>query len=115
MHTTSGVLSPRGKITIISRYDRGVVFAPSYRRANTEGKPVTLGLGAVADTPAMVLQVQCTGVSAGAGWNVCAGELGMAGVDTGGNAPLVLGVPVALAWRACVGAHLSVATFCTPR
>ena len=76
--------------------------------------PGTLGLGEVAATPAMVLQMRCTGVNAGAGWNVCTGAVGTAGVNMGGNAPLVLGVPVAPNFQACVGARLSVAAFCAP-
>ena len=78
------------------------------------GNPGTLGLGAVAATLAMVLQVQCTGVSAGVCWKVCAGAVGTAGVGVGGNIPLVYGVPVAPAWQASVGACLSVATFLAP-
>ena len=79
-----------------------------------EGKRVTLGLGAVAATPAMVLQVQCTGVSAGAGWNVCAGAVGTAGAGEGGNIPVVYRVPVASAWRDCIGTCLIVASFLSP-
>ena len=79
---------------------------PSSRRAKIPGNPGTLGSGVVSATPAMVSQMRCTGVSAGVGWNVCVGAVGMAGVDVGGNAPLVIGVPV--------GARLSVANFCAP-
>ena len=75
----------------------------------------TLGLGAVADTPFMVLQVRCTGVSARAGWNGIDGTVGTARVDAGGNASLLLGVPVAPAWWACVRARLGAADFCAPR
>ena len=48
------------------------------------GNPGTLGLGAVAATPATVLQVRCTGARFRAGRRVgvpraCAGEVGKAG------------------------------------
>ena len=54
------------------------------------------------------------GVSAGAGWNVCAGEVGTAAVGAGVNIPLVFRVPIVSARRACVGARLSVAAFLAP-
>ena len=75
--------------------------------------PGTLGLAAVAHTPAMVLQVRCSGAWVGVGWKVgvpcaCAGAVGMAGDGEGGDlidtCCLVL---VVTAWRACVGACLS--------
>ena len=74
----------------------------------------TLGLGAVADTPAMVSQMRCTGVSTGSGWNVSVGAVGTAGVWAGGNAAVLRGVLVAPAWRSCVGARLSAAPFFAP-
>ena len=77
--------------------------------------PGTLGSVVVAAAPAMVSQMKCTGVNAGAGCNVSAGVMGMVGVEAGGNASLILGVPVAPAWRACVGARLSAENFCAPR
>ena len=76
--------------------------------------PGTLGSGAFAATPAMVLQMRCTGVSSGVGWNVSAGAVGTVGVDAGENVSLLLGVPVAPAWGACVGARLREATFSAP-
>ena len=79
------------------------------------GNPRTLGLGAVAATPAMVLHILCTGVIAGAGWNVSAGTVSTVVVDAGRNAFLLLGVPVVLAWRAGVDARQSEATFSVPR
>ena len=74
----SGGLSPRGKVVGLSRCDWGVVFAPYSRRENVAGNLGTLGSSAVAATPAMFLQVRCNGVSARAGWNVCAGAVGTA-------------------------------------
>ena len=68
-----------------------------------------MGSGTVTATPSMVLQMRCTGVSAGAGWNVSDGAVGTAGVWAGGNASLIRIVLVAPAWRACVGARLSTA------
>ena len=54
------------------------------------GNPVTLGSGAVDATPDIVSQLRCTGVSAGSGWNVSAGEVGTVGVDAVGNESLLL-------------------------
>ena len=110
----SGGLSPRGKVAILSSREREVVCAPSSRREKIPGNPGTLGLGAVAATPTMVSHIQCTGVRAMAVWNVCAGEVGMAGVDAGGNASLLLGIPVAPAWQTYVGARLYAAPFFAP-
>ena len=59
-----------------------------------------LGLGAVAATPVTVLHMRYTGVSTRAGWNVCAGAAGKAGVDTEGNEHILLGVPVVPTWLA---------------
>ena len=42
------------------------------------GNPGTLGLGAVAGTPAMVSKLQCTGIMGGAGWNICSETVGTA-------------------------------------
>ena len=78
------------------------------------GNPGKLSLGAVAATPVTVLHMQYTGVSTRAGWNVCAGAVGTAGVDTEGNKHLLLGVPVVPTWLACIGARLSAAAFCAP-
>ena len=79
------------------------------------GNQITLGSGADAATLAMVLHMRCTGVSTRAGWNVSDGAVGKAGVDAGGNASLFLGVSVAPAWQACVGACLSAAHLFVPR
>ena len=113
-HTTINGLSPRVKVAILSSRNHVVVFSLYSMRENISGNPGTLGSGAMAATPVMVLQVQCTGVSAGAGWNVCAGAVGMAGVGAGGNIPLVCGVPVAPDWQACVYTHLSIVVFLPP-
>ena len=74
--------------------------------------PGTLGSGSVANTPAMVMQVRCTGARVGVDWKVgvpraCAGAVGMAGDEAGGDliAPCCL-VPVVPDWQACVGARL---------
>ena len=76
--------------------------------------PGTLGSGAVAATLAMVLQLQCTGVSVEASCNFSDEAVGTAGVYAGGNVSFFLRDPVAPAWRACVGACLSAAAFCAP-
>ena len=113
-HTTSGGLSPRGKVASLSSREWGVVCDPSYSRAKMPGNPGTLGLGTVEYTLAMILQMICTSVSAGAGWNVSAGAVGTAGFWAGGNAALLCGVPFAPAWRACVGARLRASPFFAP-
>ena len=48
----------------------------------------------------MVSQMRCTSVSAGGGWNVCTEAVGEAWFDVGGNASLLLRVPVEPAWWA---------------
>ena len=73
------------------------------------GKSGILGSGAMATTLSMVLQLRCTGVSAGEVWNVCSGAVVTSGAVV--NIPDVCRVPVAPAWRVCVGAHLSAAAF----
>ena len=102
-HSTSGGLSPSGKVASISSCDQGVVLALSYRRVKILGKRGTLESSAVAATLAMVLQVRCTGARFGAGWKVgmlcaCAGGVGKEGAGAGGNvfSPCCL-VPVVLA------------------
>ena len=112
-HTSSG-LSPGSKVVSLFRRDCGVVFSLSSTRANMEGNPGALGSGDVSSTLDMVLQVRCTGVSALAGWNICDGVVRTAGPWEGGNIPVVCRVPVAPAWRAYVGACLSVAAFLAP-
>ena len=74
----------------------------------------TLGSGPVAVTLEMVSQVRCTGVISGAGWNDFSGAVGTAGVGVRWNIPVVYRVPVAPAWRSCVGTRLSVAAFLAP-
>ena len=72
------------------------------------GNPRMLGSGTEAATPAMVLQVCCTGVRVRAGWKVCAcaGAIGKAGNMAGGSL-----VPVVHAWQSCISARLSGAAF----
>ena len=89
-HTTSGGLSPSGKVSSLSSRNREVVFAPFYSRVKMPGNPGTLGSGAVAANPDMVLQVRCTGTRVGAGWKVgvpraCAGAMGKLGAGEGDN------------------------------
>ena len=79
-----------------------------------EGNPGTLGLSAGDANLAMVSQVRCTGVISGAGWNDFSGAVGTAGVGVRWNIPVVYRVPVAPAWRSCVGTRLSVAAFLAP-
>ena len=90
-----------------------VVFALSSSRLKMPGNPGTLGLGAVAATPATVLQVRCTGARFRAGRRVgvpraCAGEVGKAGAGAGGNvfSPCCM-VLVMTTWQARVSACLS--------
>ena len=66
-HTTSGGLSPSAKVASLFSRNRVVVLAPSSITVKIPGNPGTLGLGVVAATPAMVLQVRCTGARVGAG------------------------------------------------
>ena len=87
---------------------------PYSRRTKIPRNPGTLESGAVASTPAIVSQMRCTGVSTGAGWNVCVGKVGTSRVGVVGNVPLIIGVPVAPAWKACISARLGVAAFCAP-
>ena len=75
--------------------------------------PGTLGLGAMATIPAMVLQVRCTVARVEVGCKVgvpraCVWAVGKAGDGAGGNVfyPCCL-VPAVPAWRACVDARLS--------
>ena len=112
-YTTSGGLSLSGKVASLLSRNQGVVFTLSSSRVNMPRNQGTLGSAAVENTPAMVLQVRCTGARVGAGWKIgvpctCAGVVGKAGDGAGGNMiyPCCL-VPVVPAWRACVGARLS--------
>ena len=112
-HTTSGGLSPSGKVANLLSRNQGVILAPSSSRVKMPGNPGTLGLGAVTTTSSMVLEVRYTGARVGAGWEVgmmraCARVVGKAGSGAGGNvsAPCCM-VPVVTAWVACVGAGLS--------
>ena len=101
-HTTSGGLYPSVKVaSLLSRYPVVVLVLYS-RRVKIPGNPGTLGSGAVAATPDMVLQVLCTGARVGAGCKVgvpqaCVWAIGKAGAGAGGIvvAPcfLVLDVP----------------------
>ena len=111
-HIMGGGLSPSGKVDSLSSRNQGVVFAPYFSRLKMTGIPKPLGSGSMADTPAMVSQVRCTGVRFGAGCKVgvpcaCDGALVMSGSGAGGNvlAPCRL-VLVVTAWRAYVGARL---------
>ena len=95
----------------------GVVFALSSSRVENPGNPGTLGLGAVAATPSMLLQVSCTGDRVVAVWNVgvprcCAGVVGKAGAGVVGNVIacciLVLVLPT---WQTCIRIFLSRSAF----
>ena len=112
-HTTSGGLSPSGKVTSLANRNQGVGLAPSSSRVKIPGNPGTLEAGAMAANPAMVSQVNCTGVRVRVGCKVgvlcaCVWAVGKAGDGAGGNVfdPCCL-VPAVPAWRACVGACLS--------
>ena len=54
IYTTSGGLSPSGKVAILSSRDWVVVFAPYYSRVKMPENLGMLGLGAVATTPYVV-------------------------------------------------------------
>ena len=56
-HTTNGGISPSGKFASLFSRDGGVVLAPSSSRLKMSRNAGTLGLGDVAATLAMVLQV----------------------------------------------------------
>ena len=108
-----GGLSPSGKVDSLSSRNQGVVFAPYFSRLKMTGIPKPLGSGSMADTPAMVSQVRCTGVRFGAGCKVgvpcaCDGALVMSGSGAGGNvlAPCCM-VLIFTAWQAYVGTYLS--------
>ena len=112
-HSTSGGLSPSGKVASISSRDQGFVLALSYSRVKILGKQGMLGSSDVAATPAMVSQLRCTGARVGAGWKVgvrraCVGKIGKEGEGAGGNvvAPCCL-VPFVPALRACIDSCLS--------
>ena len=60
-HTTSGGLSPSGKVYSLLSRNRGVVLPLSSSRVKMPGKWGMLGSGALANTLAMVSQVFCTG------------------------------------------------------
>ena len=69
-HTTSGGLSPSGKVAnLLSRY-QGVVLSPSPSKVKIPRNPGTLGSGAVAATLDMVSQVRCTSARVGAGCKI---------------------------------------------
>ena len=116
--TTSGGLSPSGKVKSLYIRAWGVVLANAMRRKTIPRNPGMLGCGAVAANPGMFLLVHVPCASFGASRRVgvpraWAGAGGKAGVlriwdRTGRNVgvPCLL-VPVCPAWRACVGARLS--------
>ena len=83
-HTTSGGLYHSSKVASLSIQNWVFVFYLSSIRLKMPRNPGTLGLGAVATNPDMVLQVRCTGARVGAGWkvgvlNVCAEVVGKVG------------------------------------
>ena len=86
-HTTSGGLSPSGKVVSLSNPTWGVVLASAMRRVKIPRNSGILGLGAVATTLAMVSLVCLTCARVGAGRKVgvpCAwvGVGGKAGVPS---------------------------------
>ena len=112
-HTTSGGLSPRGKVASLSSRNWGVMLSLSSSRAKIPGKRGALGLVTVAATPDMVLQVCCASARFGTGWKVdvvhaYVGAVGKVGAWAGGNvvATCFL-VPAVPTWQACVSARLS--------
>ena len=109
----SGGLSLSGKVTGLANRNQGVGLAPSSSRVKISGNPGTLESGAMADTPDMVSQVNCTGVRVRVGCKVgvlcaCVWAVGKAGDGAGGNVfdPCCL-FPSVPSWWACVGACLS--------
>ena len=112
-HTTSGGLSPSVKVASLSSRNQGVVFAPSSSKVNMPGSLGTLGLGAAAVTPSMVLQVRCTVARVGSGCKVgvpiaCDGVVGKTGAGAVGNMIACCSlVPVVPDCWACVGTCLN--------
>ena len=88
-NTTSGGLSSSGKVASISIRNWGLCSPRLLAGLSMPGGLGTLGSGAVAAIPAMMLQVRCIGAS-WADWEVvvlraCAEAVGKAGAGTGGN------------------------------
>ena len=94
--TTSGGLSPNGKVSRRSSRNWGFVFAPASRRMKTLVNLAMLRLGAVSATLATVLLVA---VVFSRGWRA------WTRVGAGGRVRFTrpLSVRVGSSWRACVG------------
>ena len=104
-HTTSGGLSPSGKVVSLSNRAWGVVCAPASMKVNTPCDPRMLRSGSVAATPATVSLVRTWA------WVRAGGKVVIPSVWVGAGRKVgltyLLGVPAGPAWRACIGTRLS--------